>query len=202
MRNNKPVLLLYIGICLNLVLFCLTYHFKLPLLPYHTGTLYVSALLGPGAGILTTMITFLTISLFCYGKEFIWFTLSGVIISFIVGEQFKKETRITNWLVTAGEVLLLDLFFYILITLWQHNSIPYDYAGQRIFMYFYTKETNEIIAVCLAGIPIILLSVVQQVLTAFLGILCTPKHWLTTLEETASLKQNRLKSQKHKDGTA
>ena len=199
MKNKNPILLLYIGIALNLVLFFLAEYFKLPLLPYHTGTMYVSALLGPAAGILATAVTFLFISLFFYGQEFFWFVLPGIILSFLVGEQCKKDARITNWLVTAGEVILLDLFFYILIVLWKHNSIPYDYRGQRIFMYFYEKGTDEIISVCLAGIPIVLLSGIQAVATAFLGILCTPKHWITVPTEELPSEQKGLQCQNQKN---
>lgn len=199
MRDHKPILLLYIGICLNLVLFFLAHYFKTPLLPYHTGTLYVAALLGSGAGILTTAITFLSISLFCYGQDFLWIGISGVLISMIVGEQFKKETRITNWLVAAGEVFLLDLFFYILIVLWKNDSIPYDYAGQRIFMFFYEMGIDEIFAACLSALPIVLLSSVQSVLTAFVAILCTPAGWLISSEEDTVSKQKSLKRQKQKN---
>lgn len=198
--DKKPVTLIYLGIFLNLILFWVAYTFKLPFLPYHTGTLYVAALCTTGAGILTTVVTFLAISLFCYGFDFIWFALSGIIIATIIGEQFKKETRITSWLVAAGEVLLCDLFFYILIILWKRDSIPYDYCSQRIFMFFYEKGVDEIFAVCLAGLPIVLLSVIQEVLTAFVAIVCTPKNWLYPPENTnAPLEQKSLKSKQQKN---
>ncbi|MBQ7951040.1 MAG: hypothetical protein IJ278_04905 [Clostridia bacterium] len=199
MRDNKPILLLYIGICLNLVLFFVAHYFKMPLLPYHTGTLYVATLLGSGAGILTAAVTFLAISLFCYGQDFLWMGLSGIIISVIVGEQLKKETRITNWLVAAGEVFLLDLFFYIFIVLWKNDSIPYDYAGQRIFMFFYEMGVDEVFSACLAALPVVLLTSLQSVLTAFVAILCTPARWLCASEEASLSKQKSLKRQKQKD---
>lgn len=182
---------------MNLVLFGVADYFKLPCLPYHTGTLYVAALAGTGAGILTTGITFLSISLFRHGVDFIWMGLSGIIIATVIGEQFKKETRITSWLVAAGEVFLCDLFFYILIVLWKHNSIPYDYYGQRIFIYFYNLGVDEISSVCLGAIPIVLLSVLLAVLIAFVAILCTPKNWLYPDKESSE--QKRLKSKQKKD---
>ncbi len=198
--DKKPITLIYLGICLNLVLFWVAYYFKLPFLPYHTGTLYVAALVGTGAGILTTALTFLAISLFCYGTDFIWLGLSGVIIATIIGEQFKKETRITSWLVAAGEVLFCDLFFYILVILWKRDSIPFDYCSQRIFMFFYEKGVDEIFAVCLAGLPIVLLSVIQEVLTAFVAILCTPKHWLyPTVESKEPSEQKSLQRKQKKN---
>lgn len=201
--NQKPVTLIYIGLCANLILFWVAHFFQLPLLPYHTGTLYVSALAGSGAGILTAVVTFLGISLFCYGNEFVWMGLAGIFIATIIGEQFKKETRITNWLVAAGEIFLCDLFFYILVVLWKNNSIPYDYCGQRIFMFFYERGTEEIFAACLAAFPIVLLSSMQSVLTAFAGILCTPKNWLYPAEETAeSSEQKSLQRKQKKNRTS
>ena len=131
-----------------------------------------------------------------------WLGISGVIIATIIGEQFKKETRITSWLVAAGEVLFCDLFFYIFVILWKHDSIPFDYCSQRIFMFFYEQDMDEIVSVCLAGLSVVTLSVVQEVLTAFLGILCTPKHWLYPEEESKKSEQKRLKRKEKKNGTA
>ena len=198
MIDKKPVYLIYIGIFLNLILFFSAYYLKLPLLPYHTGTLYVSALLGMGSGILVAAVTFLTISLFAYGPNFIWFFISGVLISIIVKDQAKKGARLTNWLVAAGEVFLCDLFFYILFTLWHNNGIPYDYCGQRIFMFFYEQDVEEVFAVCMAGISIVLLSSIQAALTAALALVCTPRSWLRSKEEPAS-KPKSLPTEQQKD---
>ena len=198
MIDKKPVYLIYIGIFLNLILFFSAYYLKLPLLPYHTGTLYVSALLGMGSGILVAAVTFLTISLFAYGPNFIWFFISGVLISIIVKDQAKKGARLTNWLVAAGEVFLCDLFFYILFTLWHNNGIPYDYCGQRIFMFFYEQDVEEVFAVCMAGISIVLLSSIQAALTAALALVSTPRSWLRSKEEPAS-KPKSLPTEQQKD---
>lgn len=187
---------------MNLVLFWVADTFQLPFLPYHTGTLYVAALCGTGAAILTTGFSFLVISLFRYGIDFMWLGISGIIIAAIIGEQFKKETRITSWLVAAGEVLFCDLFFYIFVILWKQNSIPFDYCSQRIFMFFYEQGTDEILCVCIAGLAIVTLSVIIEVTTAFLAILCTPKKWLYPPEESNPSEQKRLKSKKKKNGTA
>lgn len=194
--NQKPITLVYIGILLNLVFFGVAHYFKLPLLTYHTGTLYVSALLGTGAGFLCSLVTVLGISVFIHGSAFSWFAVTGFLIASFVGSQLKqKNTRLGSWCFVAVEFFACDLFFYILFTILFHKSIPYDYCGQRIFMYFYEQEMEEVFAVCMAGTAIVLLSSIQAVLTAFLAILCTPKK-LLPIEEP--LEQNRLKSQKKK----
>ena len=199
--NQKNITLIYIGILLNLVLFGVAHYFKLPLLPYHTGTLYTAALLGTGAGILCAAVTMLAIASLIHGQSFVWFLVSGMLIASLVGGQLKqKSTRLKSWCIVAGEVFICDLFFYILFTILFHNSIPYDYVGQRIFMYFYEQEMEEVFAVCIAGTGIVLLSAIQSVLTAFLGILCTPKSWICPLEvQEKPLKQKRLKSKQNKD---
>ncbi len=182
---------------MNLLLFGVTYYFKLPLLPYHTGTLYVSVMLGTAAGILCTTVTFLGISLFCYGTDFIWFTISGILIATIIGGQFKKETRPINWLIAAGEVFLCDLFFYILFTLWKHDGIPYDYCGQRIFMFFYEQDMEEVFAVCMAATSVVVLSSIQSVITAVLAVVCTPKKWLFPTENVSEQKSLKSKQQEN-----
>ncbi|MBO5409230.1 MAG: hypothetical protein J6A61_07545 [Clostridia bacterium] len=199
--NQKNITLIYIGIALNLVLFGVAHYFQLPLLPYHTGTLYTSALLGTGAGILCASVTMLAIACLIHGQSFVWFLLSGVLIAILVGGQLKqKSTRLNSWCFVAGEVFVCDLFFYILFTILFHNSIPYDYVGQRIFMFFYEQEMEEVFAVCMAGTTVVLISSIQAVITAFLGILCTPKSWICPPEaEEKPLKQKRLKSKKNQN---
>lgn len=198
MMDRKPVYLIYIGIFLNLILFFIAYYLKLPLLPYHTGTLYVCALLGMGGGILVAIVTFLTVSLFAYGMDFIWFILSGALIAVIAGDQFKKGTRPVRWLIAAGEVFLCEWFFYILFTLWHNNSIPYDYCGQRIFMFFYEQNMEEIFAVCIAGAAIALLSSIQATVTAALALVCTPKRFVLPNENPPS-KQKRLQAEQNQE---
>ncbi len=198
--NQKNITIIYIGILLNLVLFGVAHYFKLPLLPYHTGTLYTAALLGTGAGILCTAVTMLSIACLIHGQEFLWFLVSGVLIASLVGGQLKqKSTRLKSWCIVAGEVFVCDLFFYILFTILLHNSIPYDYMGQRIFMFFYEQDMEEVFAVCMAGMGIVLLSAIQAVPTAFAAILCTPKSWLLPQQEAEKpLKQKRLNSKQQK----
>ena len=198
--NQKNITLIYIGILLNLVLFGVAHYFKLPLLPYHTGTLYVSALLGTGGGCLCAIVSMLAIATFIHGQSFSWFLISGILIATLVGGQLKqKSTRLQSWCIVAGEVFVCDLFFYILFTILFHKSIPYDYCGQRIFMFFYEQDMEEVFAVCMAGTSIVLISCIQSVLTAFLAILCTPKAWLQPENENVPLKQKRLKSKQKKD---
>lgn len=195
--DKRPVSLIFTGIVLNVVLFWAAYTFKLPLLPYHTGTVFVSVLCGSGAGILTTLITFLGLALFVYEKNYFWFAVSGILIAAMIGGQHKKETRIANWLTTAGLVFVCDLFFYILFTILFHDCIPYDYCGQRIFMFFYEGKMEEVFCTAMAGTAIILLSSIQSVVTALLCILCTPKKLLLPKAESENKSLERQKEKNH-----
>lgn len=195
--NQKSIYFVFAGILVNLGLFWAAYSLKLPLLPYHAGTMYISAMVGSAGGVLTTIVTFCMLSLFVYEKNYFWFVISGIFISAVIGGQCKKETRTINWLMAAGEAFVCDLFFYILITILAHDCIPYDYRGQRIFMFFYESKLEEVFSVAMAGTLIVLLSSVFSTICALLGVLLTPKKLIFNQQPSEDKGLKRQKQKNH-----
>lgn len=206
--DKRPIRLIYLGILMNLGLFGAAYLLRLPFLAYHTGTVYITMLLGATGGILTAAVTFLTLACLMFGSSYAWFTLGGIFIAILVGEQFKKETRTGNWFLVTGEIFLLEAFCHILFTILFQNSVPFDMLGQWIF-YALLPNMNRVFAVTIAGGTVSLMTAVFTVGCAMLSVLCTPKHLLISKEERSneqaskepqkSLKKKRLQSKKNQD---
>ena len=194
--DKRPVRLIYIGILMNLGLFGAAYLLKLPFMAYHTGTVYITALLGATGGILTAVVTFLCLSCFVFGSSYVWFMLGAIFISTIVGEQFKKETRTGNWFLVTGEIFLIEAFCHILFTIIFRNSIPHDLLGKSIF-YALLPHMNRVFAVTVSGTAVSLITAGLTVGCAILAVLCTPKHLLlpceNTPKETKKEKANKKK---------
>ncbi len=207
--DKRPIRLIYIGIAMNLCLFGAAYFLRLPFWAYHTGTVYVTSLLGATGGILTAAVTFLCLACFLFGPAYGWFMLGGVFIATIIGEQLKKETRTGSWLQVAGKIFLIEAFCHILFTILFQHSIPYDILGQTIF-YAFLPKMNRVFAVIIAGTAVSAITAILTVSCAMLCILCTPKHMVLPQEELAkepkkkekSLKKKRLQRKKNQDRTA
>ena len=193
--DKRPVRLIYLGILMNLGLFGAAYLLKLPFLAYHTGTVYVTALLGSTGGILTAIVTFLCLACFVFGPSYAWFMLGAIFISTFVGEHLKKETRTGNWFLVTGEIFLLEAFCHILFTIIFRNSIPHDLLGQSIF-YALVPNMNRVFAVTIAGTAVALITAICTVGLAVLSVLCTPKHLLLSPEDATKEKEKRKKSEK------
>ena len=191
--DKRPVRLIYLGILMNLVLFGAAYFLRLPFLAYHTGTVYVTALLGSTGGILTAIVTFLCLACFVFGPSYAWFMLGAIFISTFVGEQLKKETRTGNWFLVTGEIFLLEAFCHILFTIIFQNSIPHDLLGQSVY-YTLLPKMNKVFAVTIAGAVVSLITAIGTVGLAVLSVLCTPKHLL--LSQQDALKEKEKKKEK------
>ncbi len=206
--DKRPLHLIYIGIAINLCLFGAAYLLKLPFLAYHTGTVYITTLLGATGGILTAAVTFLCLACFVFGPSYAWFSLSGICIAILIGEQLKKETRSKSWLLVTGKIFLIESFCHILFTILYLRSVPFDMLGQPIY-FALVPYMNRVFAVMFAGLTV---SVVTSFLTvgcATLLVLCTPKHYLLSKEDAEEhkqqktkkkrLKKNRLQREKNED---
>lgn len=206
--DKRPIHLIYLGILMNLGLFGAAYLLKLPFLAYHTGTVYVTMLLGAPGGILTAIVSFLCLACLVFGSSYAWFALGGIMIAVLVGEQFKKETRTGNWFLVTGEIFLLEAFCHILFTILFCHSVPFDLLGQAIF-YALLPKMNRVFAVTIAGSAVSLLTAGVTVGCAMLAVLFTPKHLLlskgksdndqSTKEHKNALKKKRLQSKKNQD---
>lgn len=209
--DKRPLHLIYIGIFINLALFGAAYLFKLPFLAYHTGTVYITTLLGATGGILTAAVTFLCLACFVFGPDYAWFMLGGICIAILIGEQLKKETRSGSWLSVTGKIFLIESFCHILFTILFLRSVPFDMLGQTIF-FALVPHMNRVFAVMFAGLTVSVLTSFLTVGCATLLVLCTPKHYLLSKEEAEEhkkqkkeknrkkrLKKNRLQSEKNQD---
>ncbi len=180
--DKRPLQLVYIGILMNLGLFWAAYQFKLPFLAYHTGTVYVTTLLGATGGILTAVVTFLPLACFWFGSSYAWFMLGGVCIATLVGEQLKKETRHKSWAFVTGEIFLIEAFCHILFTISFRYCVPFDILGQPIF-YALVPKMNRVFATMIAGAVVSFLTALLTVGCATVCILCTPKRMILSKED-------------------
>lgn len=205
--DKRPIQLVYAGIIMNICLFGAAYYLKLPFLAYHTGTVYVAALLGATGGILTAVVTFLCLACFWFGSSYAWFMLGGIFIATLIGEQLKKETRSKKWFLVTGEIFLIEAFCHILFTISFRHCIPFDRLGQPIF-YTLLPKMNRVFAVMIAGATVSLVTALFTVGCAAIFILCTPKRMVLAKEEPIKeqsskkekpLKKNRLQRKKNQD---
>ena len=196
--DKRPLHLIYIGILTNLCLFGAAYLLKLPFLAYHTGTLYVTTLLGATGGILVAIVTFLCLSCFVFGPSYAWFMIGSICIVTLVGEQLKKETRTGSWLQVTGKIFLIESFCHILFTILFLRSVPFDMLGQPIY-FALASRMNRVFAVMIAGCVVSVITAFLTVGCATLLVLCTPKHFLLSKEEAEELKNSKQKQKRKKN---
>ncbi len=205
--DKRPLHLVYVAILMNLGLFWAAYQLRLPFLAYHTGTVYVTALLGATGGILAAIVTFLALACFYFGSSYAWFLLGGICIATLVGEQLKKETRHKSWAFVTGEIFLIEAFCHILFTISFRYCVPFDILGQPIF-YALLPKMNRVFATMIAGTVVSLLTALLTVGCATVCILCTPKRLIVSKEELKKeeaktkerpLKKKRLQRKKNQD---